>query len=59
MFSVKGLIDLRTCRIPGVLQRFCISYLVVAGTAALAARVCSRDKNAFDKEYSVNNLETI
>ena len=45
---------MRTCRIPGVLQRFCISYFVVATTATLAARVCSRRKDAFEREYTVS-----
>lgn len=39
----SGSIELATVRIPGVLQRFCISYLVVATTGALATRVCANE----------------
>ena len=31
-------------RIPGVLQRFAISYFVVAGSCAIIARLCTKEE---------------
>ena len=42
-FLVSGWINLDRVRIPGVLQRFAISYLVVAGTAAIVARLTAKE----------------
>ncbi len=39
-------------RVPGVLQRFCITYFVVAGTAAVVAHYT---KDGFKEEQANNN----
>ena len=46
-FANRGRIDLYLVRIPGVLQRFAITYFVVASTAALAAKLAPRTNREY------------